>query len=242
MDNALYDFLDDISAVRDLHELKGQISHFLKSVGFDRFTYVGFNPLSANPRAAEMSTFPVDWVQHYVDNRYVYIDPTILMARHSLQPFTWDHIDSLEILSKQQKQINLEARDFGIAHMISVPIHGRGNEFGLLVGKSMESDRAFAKSLPHQKHTLHLVGLGVHTAVQNCLMSDETEIAIQLSQRETECLLWTARGKTAWEIGEILSISERTVNEYIGNAARKLGCHQKTLAVTKAIIGRHIAP
>jgi DNA-binding CsgD family transcriptional regulator len=34
---------------------------------------------------------------------------------------------------------------------------------------------------------------------------------MSLSEREKACLLWTARGKSSWEIGRILSISENTV-------------------------------
>jgi LuxR family quorum-sensing system transcriptional regulator CciR len=56
-----------------------------------------------------------------------------------------------------------------------------------------------------------------------------------LSEREQACLLWTARGKSSWEIGRILSISENTVTFHIKNAMRKLGSHSRTLAALKAI-------
>jgi DNA-binding CsgD family transcriptional regulator len=56
-----------------------------------------------------------------------------------------------------------------------------------------------------------------------------------LSEREKACLAWSARGKSSWEIGRILSISENTVVFHIKNAMRKLGTSNRTLAAVKAL-------
>lgn len=48
-----------------------------------------------------------------------------------------------------------------------------------------------------------------------------------LSQREFECLYWNAKEKTAKQIGKILSLSPRTVEEYLCNLKNKLGCRSK---------------
>jgi DNA-binding CsgD family transcriptional regulator len=60
-------------------------------------------------------------------------------------------------------------------------------------------------------------------------------VPIQLSRRERECLAWTAQGKSSWDIGMILNISENTVNFHVKNAMRKLGTTSRTVAVVKAI-------
>lgn len=57
----------------------------------------------------------------------------------------------------------------------------------------------------------------------------------QLSPREQECLEWTTEGKTAWEIGRILSISEQTAVRHLNNATHKLGCVNKHQAVARAL-------
>lgn len=56
-----------------------------------------------------------------------------------------------------------------------------------------------------------------------------------LSDRERACLSWTALGKSSWEIGRILSISENTVIFHIKNAMKKLGTNNRTLAAVKAM-------
>jgi LuxR family transcriptional regulator/LuxR family quorum-sensing system transcriptional regulator SolR len=56
-----------------------------------------------------------------------------------------------------------------------------------------------------------------------------------LTPREVESLRWTMDGKTAWEVGNILGISERTAVLHVNNAMHKLGCINKHQAVLKAL-------
>lgn len=59
--------------------------------------------------------------------------------------------------------------------------------------------------------------------------------AARLSARELECLQWTSEGKTAWEVGRILAISEQTVVRHLNNATHRLGCVNKYHAVATAM-------
>jgi DNA-binding CsgD family transcriptional regulator len=56
-----------------------------------------------------------------------------------------------------------------------------------------------------------------------------------LTPRELEALRWTMEGKTAWEVGAVLGISERTAVLHVNNAMHKLGCTTKHQAVLKAL-------
>ncbi|MEA2877465.1 MAG: hypothetical protein QOF14_2661 [Hyphomicrobiales bacterium] len=61
-----------------------------------------------------------------------------------------------------------------------------------------------------------------------------------LTEREREVLAWVAQGKSAWEIGKILNIAKRTVDEYAATAYRKLGAVNRAQAVAIAIRDRLI--
>ncbi|MBW3097081.1 helix-turn-helix transcriptional regulator [Pseudohoeflea coraliihabitans] len=63
----------------------------------------------------------------------------------------------------------------------------------------------------------------------------EKSIASPLTERELECLVWTAAGKTSVEIAKILSLSEHTVNHYLNNATRKSGTVNRTQTVAFAL-------
>ena len=65
---------------------------------------------------------------------------------------------------------------------------------------------------------------------------------VGLREREVETLTWAARGKTFWEIGEILGLSKRTVEFHLDNARRKLGVATRTQALIKAATGHLIHP
>ncbi len=56
-----------------------------------------------------------------------------------------------------------------------------------------------------------------------------------LTGREREVLIWIARGKSAREIGEILSITKRTVDQHTQSASRKLGAINRAHAVAIAL-------
>ncbi len=56
-----------------------------------------------------------------------------------------------------------------------------------------------------------------------------------LTQRESEVLLWIARGKSNRDIGEILGLSPRTVNKHLEQVYAKLGVENRASAAIKAI-------
>jgi LuxR family quorum sensing-dependent transcriptional regulator len=62
-----------------------------------------------------------------------------------------------------------------------------------------------------------------------------------LTVREIEVMGWVARGKSAWEIGEILHIAKRTVDEHVQTSVRKMGAVNRTHAVALAIRDRIIS-
>ena len=56
-----------------------------------------------------------------------------------------------------------------------------------------------------------------------------------LTPREVEILTWMSRGKSRWEAGVILGISEDTVRVHLEKARYKLGASNTTHAISLAI-------
>lgn len=57
----------------------------------------------------------------------------------------------------------------------------------------------------------------------------------RLSGRELQCLEWVSAGKTSWEIGLIIGLTERTVNFHLLNACRKLKVYGRQAGVAQAL-------
>jgi len=83
---------------------------------------------------------------------------------------------------------------------------------------------------------LQLFAVHAQDAALRLLLPASPQLDIPtLTPRELESLRWTMEGKTAWELGNILGISERTAVLHVNNATHKLGCVNKHQAVLKAL-------
>lgn len=58
----------------------------------------------------------------------------------------------------------------------------------------------------------------------------------ELTNREIECVFLLVRGKSAREIGVLLSLSKRTVESYIENIKNKMDCQNKAEILVKAVL------
>ncbi|MGY5795455.1 LuxR C-terminal-related transcriptional regulator len=74
-----------------------------------------------------------------------------------------------------------------------------------------------------------------HLRVAKIANTHVIEKVPDLSLREKECILWAAKGKSSWDIGMIMRISENTVNFHMKNVLRKLDAANRTVAAIKAV-------
>lgn len=61
------------------------------------------------------------------------------------------------------------------------------------------------------------------------------ELKLQLTPRESEVLMWVARGKSNRDIAEILNLSPRTVNKHLEQVYAKLGVENRASAAALAV-------
>jgi DNA-binding CsgD family transcriptional regulator len=236
--------LIDISRMRALERapnvdaLTGEIDAVLRSVGVDYWFYAVDLPLvNDHPNQLQIGTYPAAWLQHYLDQDYISIDPIITHCHDHATPLAWDDAQQLDrrvVDPHLQKIRNLfgEAREFGLGTGISVPLHGPGVSWGLMSYTSNALDaRDFTELLPE----LHLFAHYVHEAARRFARSKTPAQLPTLTKRERECLSWAAEGKTSWEIGQLLNISERTSIFHLQNATHKLGVSGRQAAIARAV-------
>ncbi len=56
-----------------------------------------------------------------------------------------------------------------------------------------------------------------------------------LSVRETQILHWLCKGKSNWEIGQILNLSQYTVKNHVSRILKKLDVSNRQHAVAKGV-------
>ncbi len=65
--------------------------------------------------------------------------------------------------------------------------------------------------------------------------SHEPLVALGLTNREAEVLLWVAQGKSNGDVAGILGMSEKTVKQHLGNVFAKLGVENRNAAALRAV-------
>ena len=149
-----------------------------------------------------------------------------------LRPFLWDQLATEQELQSDEHLVLDESREAGLKHGVSVPLFGPLGRVSVVSFASQFDD---AEPL-HRIHHLNALAWQFHIAFTELARPEpNSQPRIDLSNRERDCLRWTAEGKSSWDIGMILNISENTVNFHIKNAMRKLGTTSRTVAVVKAI-------
>jgi transcriptional regulator EpsA len=86
----------------------------------------------------------------------------------------------------------------------------------------------------HHAQLIKLVTPHLHTALARVLSKKESSSPCPaFTPRETEILSWLYLGKTNWEIGHILSISEKTVKNNLYAVYQKLNVANRTQALAR---------
>lgn len=231
----------DLTDLAALPKDQGQLSTYLEAVrdrfGVDHIAYAGANPVSGQIHGCV--TYPDSWKEHYAGQGFHNIDPTLLKARRSIAPVDWRRLERDQDFAK----VFRNARDFGISERgLTIPIRGPYGDIGMLSitrdCNEVEWDRMKRAIIGD----LQTVAVNIHDTV---MQSDNLSRLLRypaLSRREIEILQWIAAGKTQQDVGDILSISHRTVEVHLRSAREKLNSLTTPQAVARAIGMRLIYP
>ncbi|WP_192383992.1 LuxR family transcriptional regulator [Mesorhizobium silamurunense] len=186
-------------------------------------------PVRRDPEV--MLNYPDEWQKRYFEMSYYRIDPIIKTSRKRVGAFRWSEVYNDASTTETERRVFDEAATFGLRSGISVPLHGPDGNFAIM-SFAQHRDR----ELQNRTVTyLELAALRFHLRVAKFANSSGREEAPGLSLRERECIFWTARGKSSWEIGKILGISLNTVNFHLKNVMRKMDTASRTVAAIQAV-------
>ncbi|WP_171182278.1 LuxR family transcriptional regulator [Ruegeria sp. HKCCD8929] len=196
----------------------------------DHASYAGLNPSAGTVHGHV--TYDDAWKLHYVEQGFQMIDPTLHMAKRSVAPVDWSRLQN----SPNFDTVFRDANDFGISNQgITIPIRGPYGDVGMLSATRDCSKTEWQKLIRHVIGDLQSLAVHIHDSVMS---SDKIHQLLHhptLSNREVEILQWVAAGKTQHDIGDILSISHRTVEVHLRSSREKLNALTTPQAVARAI-------
>lgn len=227
--------IDQIEETTTVDAALGAYKKYIYGLGFNSYLIgVMANPASQTTNDI-LTNWPSEWIERWVDGNYVFHDPVFQHALRTGKPFLWS--STYDQASKMGKRILEESRSFGLVDGIAIPI---ATEFGPLGCITLGADHPELSKEDLQM--LEMVSIHFFQHVQMLRKPDGSEIFGLLTKRETEVLHFVAEGKTNWEIGKILNLSEFSIKDHVHNLTTKLNANNRTQAVAVAIRNGLIIP
>lgn len=231
-----FSFIEKLDRLSTTDEVMDSALEFVAGFGFETLLVSGLpSPWQRLEEVVLAKRYPNEWFKIYLEQEYIEVDPVIPHLKRSTRPFEWRELSYDSEQMPRAAEVMQRRKDFGFLNALIIPIHSPSNGTALV-----NMNRTKADLPAHHKPAIHLMALYLYDRI--CLLRvPAPERDTLLTLREREVLAWIAQGKSAWEIGEILNISERTVEAHAQSAFRKLGAVNRTHAVAIALRDRIIS-
>jgi len=228
--------LHDCASADHLHAAVTRLS---ESLGYPYFVYA----LREAGRFAQspvhmLDGYPPGWVARYAHQDFYGADPVLRQCLRTTRPVPWHRLVPFDG-DEAANAVMAQARAHGLASGVSVSLHTGDGEVGVFSLAGPADDAAARVQAEDAAPYAQVMAGHLHDALRRVSVPKET---VDLSERERQCLRWAADGKTSWEIGTLLDISERTVNFHLNGVMEKLGVFNRQHAIARAVLLGLITP
>ncbi len=215
-------------------EFQGEIVAFSKRLGFDTVSAtVVIDHLLGDAEFLTVDNLPREYKDSFLNPTNGRRDPVMQHCKRQSIPIIWDQSTYVKSGLGEKWE---EQSHFGMSNGIALALHmpeGRHFFLGVERDQAVPSDPT---ELTRVVADLQLFAVHAQDAALRILVPRSVDPTLpSLTPRELEALRWTMAGKTAWEVGKVLGITERTAALHVNNATHKLGCVNKNQAVLKAL-------
>lgn len=165
----------------------------------------------------EVNNLPIEWVQHYTQNRLMLFDPVIRWVHAHTGICRWSGLGD-----DDSRGVMKQAQTFGLRYGVAIAVFD-GNQSG---------QRSFGSFARNDREYTDLEA----KLLQAYLMRRHLEMAppTNLTTAEIEALSMVKNGKRLKEIAHDLGVSEGAVKQRLKNAKAKLEAKTSTQAATIA--------
>jgi len=235
LDRHFINIIKETASVKSNREVRDLLQRLALLYELNSVAYVAVNlpglalPVRAAANHYVSSTYQEAWIKRYHEQDYWRLDPVLKQGFSSILPINWGKFDLSE---PHLRNFFGEAGEHGVGrHGLSFPVRGRYGEKALFSISSDGRLRDWIRRIPFWTRDFQVLSYHIHQMVLRT--EGFRDPNIKLAPRELECLRWSAAGKSAAEIGVILSLSEKTVRFYQDLARTKLDAKNLAHAVAK---------
>jgi len=200
-------FVRDVSKLDSEGDLAGALAGISEDLGFHYFALTHHVDVRRSSAAIRIHNYPEGWADWFDGQGLGGIDPVHRASSVTSVGFAWSSLPEMIALTADDRKILDLAREQGIGEGFTVPAHVPGEAHGSCSFACVTGEAPSGEHLP----LLQLVGAFAFEAARRMARKPLEPRPVRLTDRQRECVIWTARGKSDWEIARILGISRVTL-------------------------------
>jgi len=223
--------ISQVEATRNRAELFDVIKTYFNGYGFE---HIGLGIIQNPAEVGDLndniafSNFPEEYTRTWVENRYIMHDPVTRFGARARSVYFWKQ--AYEYASNFGRRVYDSGSEFNLTNGVGIPVTVPDFAAGLF--SMSHSNPDFSKDLLLQ---FELVGIHAYSHFLSLTGAAPISREYELTPRETEVMHFVAGGKTNWEIGMILGVSEDTVKKNMKNINSKMNTVNRAHSVSTAI-------
>lgn len=184
--------------------------------------------------AIRIHNYPDDWAEFYDESGLGVSDPVHRASHVTSVGFRWSNMPGMIPLTATDRKVLALGRERGIGDGFTVPANVPGEARGSCSFANSATDPISETKLP----AAQLAGNFAFESARRLLYRRHPvpgECPPCLTDRQRDCLLWAARGKSDWEISRILGVSEETVARHIKQGCERYGVNKRTSLLIRTL-------
>jgi LuxR family quorum-sensing system transcriptional regulator CciR len=232
------DFALASRSVRDMAQLRGLLRDGVWALRFHYFLLQGANG------QIWLADLPQGWTPAPGPSS----DAVLMTAAQSYAPFLWSDISRLAALTPAQTGFMDAAHASGVGAAVTVPIHhardaDQGGSYSIFAGCCSFMMKTGVPLPLSSLAAAHYVGALAFDVAENLRQAQTTVVppGPNLTPRQHDCVILVAQGKSDWEIGQLLGISESTVHKHIEDAKRRFAVSTRIQLVVRSLFDARLS-
>lgn len=231
--------LRDLAQIATEAELAEVLAEITCELGFSYFALSHHGDIRrvAGP-AIRLHNYPDDWADYYDDHALGISDPVFRASHMTSVGFAWSELPRFIELTPGDHAMLKRAEARGISDGFTIPANVPGETHGSCSFANPSGVALREENLP----VAQLVGAFAFEAARRLWrVRSPADPAPSLTDRQRECVLWVARGKSDWEISRIIGVQHETVVRHLKQARERYGVAKRTMLAVHALFDGSIS-
>lgn len=227
-------FVESARSATSVDVLRGALIDCCEAMGIRYFALTHHIDFRREDGAAvRIHNYPSSWQDWFDANGLGKCDPIHRACHLASVGFAWANVPDMIRMTPEDRIVLDEAYRVGIGDGFTIPSSIPGETLGSC-SFAVGAGDAFPEEF---QFVCQLIGGFAFEAARR--LSGARDFAVEsapiLTDRQRDCVLWAARGKTDWEISVILGVGHETVIQHLKHARERYGVQKRALLAVRAL-------